>query len=314
MKKPCFPYLLELIVFTGCAGVFTTLGVQHQYVYNMVSRLHHYTKNSSLDYCAANTSTAEDDIVATEASRWQIYINVACGVPSVFVAVLLTSWSDKIGRKIPLAFPVFGFVVSNIIQLLVISYSLPLYMLIVSSFIYGSFGGFVAMLNICMAAISDMTTKEQKVTRYTLLECSMGLGGGSVSFACGFWITADGFVPSSYLATGCCLVSLLLIPFLPGKEKNSENDSQPDITYDISVPNSKPTYSDKSDLHQQINEYTLDAVMKRNDIKRNSQVANVSGAARFKLIKQVYFTEHSVCNICDDGMYLALLGGQGHLF
>ncbi|XP_039248736.2 proton-coupled folate transporter-like isoform X1 [Styela clava] len=272
-----FPYLLELIVFIGSGGVFTALTIRNQYVYNVIAQMHNYTSNNSLDYCAAddNTSSVEDDIVAAEASRWQIYINVACGVPSVFAAIILTSWSDKVGRKIPLALTLFGFTISHTLQLVVILLSWPLYMLVVSSLLYGIFGGFVGMLNICMAAISDITTKEQRVARYTLLECSMGLGGGLISFVCGFWITADGFIPSSYLSASVSLISFLLVGFLPSKTLKVEQQ-------------------------QQINGGAVNKIKTNiNDNMSKAQIHQSSSFARFKLIKQVYTSEHSICNICD---------------
>ena len=130
--------------------------------------------NSSLcDILNKNeTLKAEDDYVQKHTSTWILYSNLAFALPSVFSVILfLGPWGDRVGRKIPLLFPLIGALlnsVSNVVNSVYIH--APLGYLLIGSFLNGCMGGFIGTLMACHSYITHIVEPENRIVRIGILQ------------------------------------------------------------------------------------------------------------------------------------------------
>ncbi|XP_039249020.2 lysosomal proton-coupled steroid conjugate and bile acid symporter SLC46A3-like isoform X2 [Styela clava] len=302
-----FPYPVEAIVFLTCACCYSFQVIQNQYIYMIVAKLHNYTENNSVDYCSNNkTATIDGKIVVDDASRWTMYSCLAFFLPCAVFSLIVTAWSDKIGRKWAIAIPTFGTAIGSAVQVIAILYRLPLYWTIIVSFIYGASGSYVAILNIGTAYLSDITYEEDRDRRFTILQACASFGGGVVLVASGYWIDSQGFIPSSIFITGCAIAAILFIPMMTSAEHdkysvlpyiddsvNANQDSlQGDKCYRSNVDRKCPMVEDECD------ESTALLHNKEITIKTSKSTF----CSQIKVIWRIYTTEKNICYHVEDSV------------
>lgn len=226
------PFAVELVTFFTCACQYSLDTLEYQYIYQAISEDLNVTSNHSVHYCPVNnTKHKADQIVAEEASRWTMYASFTGFLSCAIGGTIVTSWSDKIGRKRAIAFPVIGTLVAAIMQFCIIFFKLPLYSLIISQLVYGACGSYSALLNIGSAYLSDLVSLEDRGTRFTILEVCASFGGGMIQIGAGYWLTSYGFVPPSIFIACCAIVGLGFIPFMSNtKRKKKESGREEEFT------------------------------------------------------------------------------------
>lgn len=233
-----FPYIVEVVAFFTCACQYSFDTVQYQFIYQVVSEELNFTKDHSVHYCSQNSTSDEaEQAVADGASRWTLYSMLAGYITGVIGGVTFTSWSDSIGRKKAIAFPVVGTLIAAVAQCLIVTFRLPLYTLIITELVYGASGSYSALMNIGCAYLSDTVKLEDRGRRYNVLEVFASVGGGAVQIGTGYWIDSSGFVPTSIFIACCAFVAMLCIPFMKSTnrivDEFSETSSLLSEPYDV---------------------------------------------------------------------------------
>ena len=119
-----------------------------------------------------HTLKTQETFVQKQTSRWILYCSLAFAIPSIFVVMLFIGpWGDRVGRKIPLIFPIVGalcYSISNLINSVYIQ--APLGYLLIGHVINGLCGGFIGLLMAVHSYIAHISGTEQKIVRIGILQ------------------------------------------------------------------------------------------------------------------------------------------------
>lgn len=186
-----FPVIgVEPVMFLYMAAFMTTTVVEEQFfVYKACSVNLGYPKNichhiNELIY--KNYSTQ----VQIEVSKFHQYENIASHAVPVILAFILGSWSDRVGRKLPMLLGLLGCLVySFMIYINALFETWPVEMILfTASFPSALTGSHLTVFMACFTYLSDTTTSEQRTLRTTLLEVAylipmpIGVAFGSYLF------------------------------------------------------------------------------------------------------------------------------------
>lgn len=293
-------YLVDLIVFLAACSAFILMPLRSEFIYQRVAQRHNYTE-AKQTYCVQNNTnqTEEDQVIAKEASAWTMYINLSIFVPAMVVGALLTSWGDKVGRKITLFIPLCGMTASSILQALIILFHWPLETMLGYGAIAGGTGYFMTVLIQGTTYLSDVTPSKSRGKRFTILETFIGVGGGIAGLGGGYWIKAQGFLPSVWCTVGLTAMAQILVPFLPDssrvkttkaletKETTVAEDSSP-INSDEDLPSYNKVENENSPKKDS------DPLLPRKGKHRD----HYSFADLWKAVWTVYTTEYMKCEKC----------------
>eukprot|EP00112_Aurelia_sp_Birch-Aquarium-sp1_P026642 Seg96.6 transcript_id=Seg96.6/GoldUCD/mRNA.D3Y31 product="Proton-coupled folate transporter" protein_id=Seg96.6/GoldUCD/D3Y31 len=171
--------------FYACAMILHTPVIQ-QYVYSRVALkrgLPTSLYQSDSSPCEVDDSIdsyafrQSKNIVQAEASIVHLGIVLSASVPSIFMALLLGAWSDKVGRKIIMILPIIGGLVDTIFILITMYTNLPVYLLFVGSFVNGFCGFFTTMILAVFSYVADITEESRRALRLGILEAIAFISG-----------------------------------------------------------------------------------------------------------------------------------------
>ena len=107
--------------------------------------------------------------VQSQAAMVNLGLSIFIQVPSVIVSLLFGAWTDKNGRRPALFSPVIGSMAHCLIQLLVMYFNLPIYVLFLASFVDGCSGYIATMQQTSMAYVVDITSESNRIFRVGML-------------------------------------------------------------------------------------------------------------------------------------------------
>ncbi|KAK3599656.1 hypothetical protein CHS0354_029119 [Potamilus streckersoni] len=163
-----------------------------------------------------NTSykNVEDD-VQKATSRWILYINVAMGIPALFVLLFFMGpICDRVSRKLPLIIPLIGSLLSTVNNLVNSVYmSAPVGYLLIGSAINGLTGGYLAMIMAIFSYISYISSPEYKTIKLGITEAMTFLSGALGTLLSGVILDSTSFVFVFGLLAGILLLALVYTIF-----------------------------------------------------------------------------------------------------
>nr|XP_039269450.1 proton-coupled folate transporter-like isoform X1 [Styela clava] len=287
-----FP-IIETITFFASATFYTLHTIENEYIYQMVSESHNFTSNHSVKYCEEvdNVTQVSDNeqVIADGASKWSMYTKIVLYTSNAISSLIITAWSDSIGRKRALVFPLLGCLLSSTMQALIILFRLPLHFVVINALSYGLSGGYSTMIDVGTAYLSDTVQTEKRGRRYTILEVTSSLGGGLALMGTGYWIKYRGFVPSSFLLVGCSIVALILLPFLKTNKPGSHKLAAIEEVVQL-----------KSEKLSVVGDETECTITEEKLDKNENSKQKPSGWIQIKEVKRIYSSDYSKCDICDD--------------
>ena len=158
-----------------------------------------------------------DQKIQADTAFWTMLIT-SCGfLPALFTAPLLGAWGDIVGRKFVIILPIIGYFIYAAIFLFVIYFNLPLWVVVVGSFIHGVLGNYGLLVAGALAYIADVTTKEKRALRIAIIQALTTTGVGVSQVISGFLIAAAGFAAPLWMAAALNIICILYItvpPFL----------------------------------------------------------------------------------------------------
>ena len=186
-----------------------------QYVLQQVGEKKNYTESSgSSSNCNENTSSPIYQLqqeVMSEASHWMIVFTAAALLPGFISTVLLGSYSDKAGRKVPLVASLIGGILRSVLIVIIINYKLPLETLLVPMLLEGSLGGVSSFIMAAFAYIADISDHESRSVRIFILEVAIGIGIIISTISVGIMIRTIGFMYPFVAIGGLHLINLVYI-------------------------------------------------------------------------------------------------------
>lgn len=95
-------------------------------------------------------------------------------VPSIVTATLLSPWSDKYGRKLPMLASIFGLILEAVGLIIIGAIpSIPSYFLFIAGIPTGVSGGYLMAISSTYTYLADVTDRESRAIRYAILEVVM---------------------------------------------------------------------------------------------------------------------------------------------
>ncbi|XP_078001050.1 proton-coupled folate transporter-like [Glandiceps talaboti] len=120
----------------------------------------------------------EENAVQSVASHWVFYITACLAIPCIGSSLFICSWSDTIGRKIPMLIPSCGSVLGSMVMIILSMYMhLPYQLILINSFLIGVGGGFGTFNVLAVTYISDITDIHSRTKRIGLLHAMIFVGG-----------------------------------------------------------------------------------------------------------------------------------------
>ena len=169
------------------------------------------SRNSSSKLECNEPSDIEQD-VQSRTSHWILYVNLATGIPSIFVSMLYGSLSDQMGRRFFLALPAVGSIVNaGIILQVVYMDSLPLGYLLFGAFSLGCYGNFAVINFASYSYTSDISSHSKRTVKIGVLESMTYLGAALSLLLGGVWIKSGHFAPPFWCILSCNVVIILYI-------------------------------------------------------------------------------------------------------
>lgn len=140
-----------------------------------------------------------EQTVQSRSSHWLLYVNLASGLPSIFLSMIYGSLSDRLGRKIFIALPPIGSIVNTAVILLVfyLEDTLPIAFFLLGAFASGIFGNFSVLNFGVYSYASDISAHSRRTVQIGVLESMTYLGATLSLLIGGVWIKSGNFGPRS---------------------------------------------------------------------------------------------------------------------
>ncbi|XP_057308878.1 proton-coupled folate transporter-like [Hydractinia symbiolongicarpus] len=192
---------VEPVTFCYACALILHAPLIQQYVYHRVSQDHGLPSciNNDVSSCELSTEAEDSKLfqvrkdVQSMTSYIYLGIILSASLPSLVMALLLGSWSDKVGRKIVIILPVIGGLLESTCIIVTIFTRAPLYVLCVGSFMNGLCGFFTTMILAVFSYIADITEEKERALRLGILEAVAFTSGMISHMTSGWWIRHLGF-------------------------------------------------------------------------------------------------------------------------
>ncbi|XP_014292821.1 probable peptidoglycan muropeptide transporter SLC46 isoform X2 [Halyomorpha halys] len=218
-----FPVIgVEPVMFLYMAAFMTTTVVEEQFfVYKACSVNLGYPKNIC-HHINEKIYTNYSTQVQIEVSKFHQYENIASHAVPVILAFILGSWSDRVGRKLPMLLGLLGCLIySFMIYINALFETWPVEMILfTASFPSALTGSHLTVFMSCFTYLSDTTTSEQRTVRTTLLEVAylipmpLGVAFGSYLFNGPLYRSFGGmFLVNSLFLFIAIVYTFLVIPW-----------------------------------------------------------------------------------------------------
>lgn len=228
--RPTVEPVLLLFMFAN----FMSMPVLQQLIYNRVcddtAGCNVEDKNTTHSRCSEPGEVEQH--VQTTTSHWLLYINLANGVPSILSALVAGGASDKVGRKVLIVTASAGGIINVIVIIITSIASLPYYVFLFGAGVAGLFGGFTVINLAVYSYMADISSLEDRTSRFGILESMTFIGGSLSGVISGVWIK-NGHYTQPFYAVGSLYTVVFIIIMIPRLIPESVVTRDSTITFNI---------------------------------------------------------------------------------
>lgn len=242
-----------LIVFIVICIVFAAVSLhiaEPQYAYYAIQKQQNITSilsNSRQSLCETNKSAArfkQQQDIQSETATWHAYCHLASSLPALIMALLVGSWSDKMGRKFALWIPTAGFLFKAAFMSIAMKMEWNIYIFIIPFVVEGLCGTYISLITVAYSFAADLTKLGKSRTfGIVLIEITLGIG-----ITIGYMIKHIGFLNGAILVSGMAIFSGILIFFLPESIESSQKQNFSSISQKQYIRNAIDFYTKKGPL------------------------------------------------------------------
>ena len=194
---------VEPVVFCYAFGILLHVPIIQQYIYYRISESKGLVTNTTehLSNCESNRAMQGNSRleklqkeVQTDTSFVLLATIITSTIPTLFMTLMLGSWSDHVGRRTVIAIAIFGSITESSFILVIMCFKLPVFFLMLSSFISGMCGYFPTIILSVFSYIADITHPSQRAFRLGILEAVAFISGMISHLSSGWWIEKIGYV------------------------------------------------------------------------------------------------------------------------
>lgn len=213
---------VEPVVFCYAFGILLHVPMIQQYIFYRVGESkglittkteHHSNCGNHSVYDNPEQRRIMKDI-QSETSFILLATIITSTIPTLIMTLMLGSWSDHVGRRTVIAIAIFGSILESSLILVIICFKLPIYFLMLSSFIGGICGYFPTIILSVFSYIADLTHTSQRAFRLGILEAVAFISGMISHLSSGWWIAKTGYVSPYWLITSLHFCAFLYTIFI----------------------------------------------------------------------------------------------------
>lgn len=204
-------FLVEVVVllFHVCMSLVEPAVKIH--IYETLCRTLNFTSCSSLP-----VNAELEDAVQSAAARWVVYAKLTRYLPALVLCLFCGAWSDNIGRKVPMLFPLVGTLLSTLVYLISYADGVDALVTVVAGTLVAGLCGDVGVMTMAVYSyVVDVTEKEERTRRLGRLVAMIYFGQfvGSLLVAVLVQVAS---VHSIFVtaATVCCLNIVAVVTLL----------------------------------------------------------------------------------------------------
>ena len=229
--RPTVEPVLLIFMFAN----FMSTPVLQQLIYNMIcddtSGCNTEDQNSTQTRCSEPGEVEQH--VQTTTSHWLLYISLANGVPSILSALVAGGASDTVGRKVLIVIASAGGIINVIFIIMTSIANLPKYVFLFGAGVAGLFGGFTVINLAVYSYMADISSLEDRTSRFGILESMTFIGGSLSGVIGGLWIK-NGHYTQPFYAVGSLYAVVFIIVIIPHLIPESVVTHDNTITFNVS--------------------------------------------------------------------------------
>ncbi|CAM4667733.1 proton-coupled folate transporter [Caretta caretta] len=204
---------VEPVLFLGTVALALQAPLCTQYLWDRLGAELGYNGSAASGAPGCGNASGAGDPrqqeVATLASHWNLYINLAGFFVGLFSVTLFGPWSDSVGRRPTLILPAVGMALQAAIYLLVMYLRLPVGYFLLGRILCGLMGDYNLILASCFAYVADISDQRSRTFRVAILEACLGMAGMLASIIGGQWRKAQGYINPFWLVFAVSLATAL---------------------------------------------------------------------------------------------------------
>ncbi|XP_038044240.1 solute carrier family 46 member 3-like [Patiria miniata] len=208
---------VEPVVSLAVIGFMTIGLIRPFFLKKRIGESYNVTVDDEFSNCNSNDTgdKAMQDGIQAEASLWIMYLNVSSSIPVIISSVIMGTLSDRLGRKMCIVIPIFGYICQEVVYLATIYFELPLPVLFVGDILQGMAGGFGLLFAGCTSYITDITSEKKRTLRIAFIEMLLLLLGGFVQVGVGYMVRDISTEVPLLMALGANVLCLIYVA-IPG--------------------------------------------------------------------------------------------------
>lgn len=210
---------VEPILVAASMGYGIMLMSQSQFIHEYYRKKYIVNSSSANDLQSnANVLLAETNTstkIQEATTMWAAASTICASIGGIPVGFALGSYSDQIGRKIPMMISISGMVLCAMLNFVTIQFNLAIYFLLIGMCVLGLTGNFTLVYTMCMSYVADVTSEGKRMMRIVVLDVIHLLSMGLPMLGIGFLIRKMGYAFPFLIVTAANLLVLLYL-LIPG--------------------------------------------------------------------------------------------------
>ena len=222
---------IEPVIFTALIAYGTIGTLRTEYIRMLVAESFGVNGTGLQPNCSVNRSDPQyklQEEIQSQTSLSVMYLQLCSAFLNIFSAPVLSSWSDRSGRKGVLFLAALGIFVNCIMYLVVTTFSLSQYLLFIGETVQGLTGSLILIVAASLAYIADITTKKKRLFRFVIIDTTLFFAIGLSQVLMGYIVRDYGYMPPFAAVSAALAVALLYIvlpPCLIETRRCSEEES-----------------------------------------------------------------------------------------
>lgn len=181
-RREISSWSIEPVIFLYMLAIYIAIPTDEALLYREIcSKFYNISMCNSMNQFKRNQpdlySTMES-FIQKSASIYMIYLNFVYSIPSIFISMIYSVWSEKYSHKIPLILSNIGCILATMINLFVsivrTNYSIEIFFL--ANFFLSLFGSTSTMVSIIYNYLLHITTVENRTQRLAIIESCVMFG------------------------------------------------------------------------------------------------------------------------------------------
>ncbi|KAK3605833.1 hypothetical protein CHS0354_002470 [Potamilus streckersoni] len=158
-----------------------------------------------------NINTDAENEAQTNASYWELYLDIMKYSITLFTLPIYGSLSDYLGRKFIIILPIFGSFLQSSIAAVIIYFECDISYLLIAHASDGLLGTSLTQSVATYSFIADITqVRKSRTVGLALMECLKGIGKLSSSAGTGYFIKRYGYFYPSLTSAAVCLFASIV--------------------------------------------------------------------------------------------------------